>query len=95
MRATVIHNPAAGDGNLPTDELLACVRAAGLVPTCVDSKDPDLAAALNRPADLVVVAGGDGTALRAVAQLAHPEVPLLIVPLGTANNIASTFNVAQ
>jgi diacylglycerol kinase family enzyme len=93
MQATLIHNAGAGDGNLSRDELVALLDAAGLAATCVDSKAPDLAAALNQPVDLVVVAGGDGTVLRVVAQLAHPEVPLLILPLGTANNIASTFNV--
>lgn len=93
MQATLIHNAGAGDGNLSRDELVALLDAAGLAATCVDSKAPDLAAALNRPVDLVVVAGGDGTVLRTVAQLAHPEVPLLILPLGTANNIASTFKV--
>lgn len=94
MRATLIHNAGAGDGNLSRDELVSLLDTAGLAATCIDSKAPDLAAALNQPVDLVVVAGGDGTVLRVVAQLAHPEVPLLILPLGTANNIASTFKVA-
>lgn len=93
MRATLIHNAGAGDGNLSRDELVSLLEAAGLAATCIDSKATDLAAALNQPVDLVVVAGGDGTVLRVVAQLAHPEVPLLILPLGTANNIASTFKV--
>lgn len=93
MQATLIHNEGAGDGNLSREELVRLLAAADLDATCVDSRSPDLAAALNRPVDLVVVAGGDGTVLRVVAQLAHPEVPLLILPLGTANNIAATFKV--
>ena len=47
-----------------------------------------LAAAANSGADLVVVGGGDGTLSEAAHQLAHRDVCLGVVPLGTTNNFA-------
>src|SRR5262249_54849615 len=48
-------------------------------------------AALKKPADLVAVAGGDGTVGQVIKQLLRRNVPLAILPLGTANNIANMF----
>src|ERR671916_2256652 len=47
-----------------------------------------LAAAADSGADLVVVGGGDGTLSEAAHQLAHRDVCLGVVPLGTTNNFA-------
>src|SRR5215207_7165718 len=47
-----------------------------------------LAAAVDSGADLVVVGGGDGTLSEAAHQLAHRDVCLGVVPLGTTNNFA-------
>ena len=43
--------------------------------------------------DLVVVGGGDGTISSVVDMLAHREVPLGLLPLGTANDFARTLHV--
>ena len=42
-------------------------------------------------AECVVVAGGDGTVARAGRVLAGGPVPMAILPLGTANNIARSL----
>jgi diacylglycerol kinase family enzyme len=47
-----------------------------------------LAKSLEDPGDLVAVAGGDGSVKRVVLALAGRDVPLAILPIGTANNIA-------
>ena len=47
-----------------------------------------LTAAADSGADLVVVGGGDGTLSEAAHQLAHRDVCLGVVPLGTTNNFA-------
>ena len=44
-------------------------------------------------ADLVVAAGGDGTVRSCAEGLADTDVPLGIVPLGTANLLARTLGV--
>jgi len=43
--------------------------------------------------DLVVVGGGDGTLSTAVDHLAHRDITLGVLPLGTANDFARTLQV--
>jgi YegS/Rv2252/BmrU family lipid kinase len=43
--------------------------------------------------DLVVVGGGDGTIAAAVSHLAHRDVALGVLPLGTTNNFARTLEL--
>lgn len=52
------------------------------------STEKDWKKALERPGDLVVAAGGDGTIAKVARQMAHRGTPLTVMPLGTANNIA-------
>jgi hypothetical protein len=55
---------------------------------------PDaLAAAADSGADLVVVGGGDGTLSEATHQLAHRDVCLGVLPLGTTNNFARSLGL--
>jgi diacylglycerol kinase family enzyme len=93
MRATVIHNPSAGEGRTSTDELHAALRRAGIEASYCPPADPGLLAALRAPTDLVAVAGGDGTVARVATRLPDRGVPFTILPLGTANNIARTFGI--
>lgn len=58
--------------------------------------DHHLLAALQRePCDVVVVAGGDGTVSRAACELCEWDVPLAILPLGTANNTALSLGLCE
>jgi diacylglycerol kinase family enzyme len=62
----------------------------------VVEKVKDLPAAIASPVapvDCVVAAGGDGTVARAGRALAGGDIPLAILPLGTANNIASSLHI--
>lgn len=43
--------------------------------------------------DLVIVGGGDGTLNAAIAGLVNTQLPLGILPLGTANDLARTLNI--
>jgi diacylglycerol kinase family enzyme len=95
MRVTLVHNPEAGIGDHVGDELLACLRNAGHEPTYVSTEAADLTRGLAASPDLVLAAGGDGTT-GAVARLMAaktPDVPLSILPIGTANNIARALGV--
>ena len=60
MRATLLHNPDAGDGSATKAELRDALRAAGFDIRYHNTHDDDVERALREPADLVVVAGGDG-----------------------------------
>ncbi len=43
--------------------------------------------------DCVIVGGGDGTLNAAIAGLIETQLPLAILPLGTANDLARTLNI--
>ena len=43
--------------------------------------------------DLVIIGGGDGTLNAAIAGLIDTQLPLGILPLGTANDLARTLNI--
>lgn len=75
MRVSVVHNRSAGRGILSRNALVRAVESAGH--EVVDDHE-----------NLVVAAGGDGTVIRAARSLLGTQTPLVIVPLGTANNLA-------
>lgn len=50
---------------------------------------------MDRGADLILVAGGDGTINEAVNGMAHSGVPLGILPAGTANVLANELGVGN
>jgi YegS/Rv2252/BmrU family lipid kinase len=55
--------------------------------------EASLAAALDLEPDLLVVGGGDGTLSLAARHLAHRDVALGVLPLGTTNNFARTLGI--
>ncbi|HEY1289078.1 MAG TPA: diacylglycerol kinase family protein [Burkholderiales bacterium] len=94
MRVTLIHNPGAGrSGEGQARELEDLLESAGHKLRYQSSKEPGWKRALAKPADLVVVAGGDGTVGRVVRRMVGRGVPVTLLPLGTANNIARTFGL--
>lgn len=94
MRALLVHNPTAGEGTYSTPELLiAALRDAGYAPVYCSSKSDDYRARLKEPTDIVVVAGGDGTVAKVVRHLPDRNVPIAILPIGTANNVARSLGI--
>lgn len=92
MQIALFHNSSAGSEDHTDAKLVKLLGQAGHEVVHVVSRFPDLAAALQqKPCDLVVVAGGDGTVGRAACELADWAIPLAILPLGTANNTALTL----
>jgi len=96
MRATLIHNPKAGDGAAPDREaLLAMLGTAGYDIRYQSSKEKGWATALGQPTELVVIAGGDGTVARVVKAVLGRSAPLALLPVGTANNVATGLGSAR
>lgn len=93
MRILLIHNPGAGDGGHDGEELRSLITAAGHSVSYCSSKDDARREALQEPVDLLVVAGGDGTVARIAAEKRDRAIPVSVLPLGTANNIATTFGM--
>ena len=97
MRVALIHNPTAGSGDHSGEALTARLRAAGHDAIYASTVADSLTAALNEAPDVVVVAGGDGT-VAAVARLlaaSGRNIPLAMLPMGTANNIAGVFGIVD
>ena len=96
MRVTLIHNPGAGDDDQPGPETLQnLIRRHGHTVRYQSSAEPTWAAVLDEPADIVAVAGGDGTVGGVAKKLIGRDMTLAPLPLGTANNISRTLQLAD
>jgi diacylglycerol kinase (ATP) len=96
MRVALLHNTSAGSEDHTDEELTALIEGVGFKVTHIVRHVGDLAGALHEhPCDLVVVAGGDGTVGRTACQLSGWQVPIAIVPLGTANNTARSLDLPR
>jgi diacylglycerol kinase family enzyme len=93
MHVTLLHNPVAGEGAPSRHELVRALMAAGHAVCYQSTKEKGYEKALDQPGDLVLVAGGDGTVRKAASRLLGRDVPLALLPLGTANNIAKALGV--
>lgn len=67
---------------------MAALAEAGHHATYQSTKEPGFKKALKQPADLVLAAGGDGTIGKVAFRLIDSGIPLSVLPLGTANNLA-------
>ncbi|WP_142850325.1 diacylglycerol kinase family protein [Telmatospirillum sp. J64-1] len=93
MQVTVIHNPTAGNGEMSVEKLSEMMEAYGYRFRIHSSKEADLPAILAEPADLVAVAGGDGTVGKVLRTLPDRSRPVAVLPMGTANNIARSLGI--
>ncbi|OAB59235.1 lipid kinase [Phormidium willei BDU 130791] len=99
--AHLIFNPAAGQGN--PDRELALIREQLQdrihLNVLVTEPDTDLKVlvqqALESGTDLVIASGGDGTVSTVADALLHTEIPLGVIPRGTANAFASALGIPQ
>jgi diacylglycerol kinase family enzyme len=92
VRLCLYWNSNAG-GAISLDEVSALLVAAGHQLECVVERPTELPEVFEVAIDCVVAAGGDGTVARAGRALAGGNIPLAILPLGTANNIASSLGI--
>ncbi len=94
-KVLLIHNPTAGDEEHNKEELTRALNDGGWEVEYHSAKKDDWKKE-NIDSDIIAVAGGDGTIGKLVRHLlqnpGQPAIPIGILPLGTANNIAKTFN---
>jgi diacylglycerol kinase family enzyme len=91
MRILLMHNPKAGQGNHGKKKLMAALAKAGHHAIYQSTKKSDYKKALKKPVDVVLVAGGDGTVGKVGRELIDSGIPLGVLPLGTANNLARSL----
>ncbi len=96
-RALLLINQHARHGQTKIGEAIDDLRRAGLILLEASTDEPQNLAEIIRQhrdqVDLVIVGGGDGTLNAAVDGLVDTKLPLGILPLGTANDLARTLNI--
>ena len=94
MKVTLVHNPDAGaNGRVTAAQLLRTIGNAGYSARYQSTKDPDWHKALDAPTDIIAVAGGDGIVGRVAKRCVGRAIPIAVLPLGTANNIARSLGL--
>lgn len=91
--ATLLHNPGAGEGDHASDPIRELLEAQGFTVTATSTKADNVERILARPADLFVLAGGDGSVGKMLRRLPDRSAPVAIIPLGTANNTATSLGI--
>jgi diacylglycerol kinase (ATP) len=97
--AKLVHNPGAGDEETSGRELKSLLEANGYRYQYASTKEKGWEK-LNPDIDFIVVAGGDGTVRKVAGEILHQQkwekqLPLALLALGTANNIAKTLGIGD
>lgn len=98
--AQVVHNPSSGDEKHSKREILKITEKAADVVDYVSTEDEHWENSLKQEAEVIFLAGGDGTVKKFVTALLknknlHPATPIYLLPYGTANNIGLTLNLPK
>jgi len=96
-RALLLVNPKARRGGEAIDSVLGRLHRGGLDVT-IEPFDalPEIArdiVRLRESADLIILCGGDGTIASGAMAVVECGLPLGIIPLGTANDLARTLGI--
>jgi diacylglycerol kinase family enzyme len=94
-RVTLIYNENAGSAGESRSDIAELISSVGFSVSCFSKKSRDIEKALKEPADIVAVAGGDGTVAKVAARMRPNGCPIAVLPLGTANNIAKSLGIGQ
>jgi len=97
LRALALVNPGARRAGQGLDSALARLRASGAEVAVETFSGPDeIAFDIARRAgdfDALVICGGDGTLMRALPAILEAGLPLGVLPMGTANDLARTLGI--
>jgi YegS/Rv2252/BmrU family lipid kinase len=101
-RVALIYNPVSGQysarGRAAIEKALAVFREAGVAAEAVETREAGEATihaqqAMSDGCDTVLACGGDGTVHEIVQSLVSTDVALGVIPLGTANALASDLGL--
>lgn len=95
-KVKLVHNPTSGDESHTKESLITVIEAAGFECRYSSTKD-DSWKTIEEDTDIIATAGGDGTIRKVLKRLMKDKngkrPPIGVLALGTANNIAKTFNL--
>jgi len=92
VRVLVYQNPNAGHEPESATALITDLQRAGHDASWLNAKEHKLEPSIAGAYDLVIAAGGDGNVGRTARQMIGSLVPIGVLPLGTANNMASVLS---
>lgn len=96
-RALLLRNPKARRGQEALEPVLRRLKSGGLDVTIETFEAlPEIArdiVRLRHMADLVIVCGGDGSISSAALAAMESGLPMGIIPMGTANDLARTLDI--
>ena len=98
-KAILIHNSTAGDGNHGKKELKSLVEKGGYKVKYYGTNSLFWKSFNKEDADVIFVAGGDGTIQKVAKAMLEAkgdkilQVPIKVLPYGTANNIATSLKI--
>jgi diacylglycerol kinase (ATP) len=96
-RALLLVNRLSRSGDADLSAAVGCLQAAGLevLPFAIERPQdiPTLIRAHRCRVDLVIVGGGDGSMNAAADAVLEIGVPMAVLPLGTANDLARTLGI--
>jgi diacylglycerol kinase family enzyme len=95
VRILIYQNPDAGHERGLPHALVERLQRAGHEVAWRNSKEDRLNDPTVGAFDLIVAAGGDGSVGRTARQLVGGTVPIAVLPLGTANNLASILDAGK
>jgi diacylglycerol kinase (ATP) len=97
QRALLLVNSQSRQGQKRLPEVISCLVQQGFEIIAASTKKPeDFSEVIRRyqhQVDLVIIGGGDGSLNAAVDTLIETNLPLGILPLGTANDLARTLGI--
>lgn len=95
QKAIIVYNESAGSGNNSIREVMEALERKDYSLRICKKSDEHFPDILEQEWDLVVVAGGDGTVKKSALKTLGRNLPVAIWPIGSANNIASTFAITK
>jgi diacylglycerol kinase (ATP) len=93
MRALLVCSPSAGNDGPSQEDLLSVFRQHGIESSCCPITEAAFAEAGRDGTDVIIAVGGDGTVTSVLTQLPNRQIPVAVVPQGTANNIARSLGI--
>lgn len=94
----IVHNPTAGNASHNRNTITELASREAEVVHYVSTEEEDWERFYRNKKDILMVAGGDGTIHKSAKvllknKIPNRKVPLRLIPLGTANNIATTLGI--
>ncbi len=96
MNAKLIWNANASNTAADPNRIIDALKNVGVVPElCQTGSLEELDQVLEQNEDAVIVAGGDGSLRQVVKRIRGKDIPIMLLPLGTANNFAGALGVRR